>query len=270
MERIHRVGVKSVRPRAVVLKFLSFKDREAVWEQRRELKGTRLFLEEHYAVEIQQSRQQLLPFLTAAQKRGERAALVVDKLLINGQKFTSEPNNLHSLQLRYCDFVKAKSEVEIETKDEGGAVCFYGKHSVFSNFYLNPMEVSGQKYSSNEQFYTVKKCEMSDKPELALRASRAKYPLQANSIGRSVKLEDDMRIEVMKTGLLAKFGPEGPLRDALMNTGNKMIAEASPFDMFWGTGCGLRDPKLKDSKNWKGQNQMGKLLMSIRESFKNE
>ncbi len=150
------------------MKFLSFKDREAVWEQRRELKGTRLFLEEHYAVEIQQSRQQLLPFLTAARKRGERAALVVDKLLINGQKFSSEPNDLRSLQLRYSDFVKAKSEVEIETKDEGGMVCFYGKHSVFSNFYLSPLEVSGQKYSSNEQFYTVKKCEMSDKPELAL------------------------------------------------------------------------------------------------------
>ncbi len=74
----------------------------------------------------------------------------------------------------------------------------------------------------------------------------------------------------MKTGLLAKFGPEGPLRNALMNTGNKIIAEALPFDMFWGMGCGLRDPKLKDSKNWTGQNQMRKLLMSIRESFKNE
>ncbi len=252
----------------MVLKFLSFKDREAVWEQRRELKGTRLFMEEHYAVEIQQARQQLLPFLQVAWKRGERAALAVDKLLINGQKFTSEPSDLWSLQLRYSDFVKTRSELNIETKEEGAAVCFYGKHSVFSNFYLNPMEVSGKKYSSNEQFYTVKKCEMSDKPELALRASHAKYPLQANAIGRSVKLDNDMRIEVMRTGLLAKFGPEGELRDVLVNTGNKLIVEASPFDLFWGTGCGLRDPKLKDSKNWKGQNQMGKLLMSIRESFK--
>ncbi len=97
--------------------------------------------------------------------------MVINKLLINGQKFTSEPSDLRSLQLCYGEFVKTKSELEIDTKEEGPAICFYGKHSVFSNFYLNPQEVSGTKYSSNEQFYTVKKCEMSDKPDLALRAA---------------------------------------------------------------------------------------------------
>ncbi len=83
-----------------------------------------------------------------------------------------------------------------------------------------------------------------------------------------MKLENDMRLEVMKTGLLAKFTTDGPLKEDLLNTGNKLIAEASPFDLFWGTGCGLCDPGLKDSKNWKGKN-MGKLLMSIHEELKN-
>ncbi len=127
--------------------------------------------------------QQLLPFLQAARKQGERASLNIDKLLINGQRFTSDPSDLRSLQLQYGEAVKSKSEVELDTKEEGPLVAFYGKHSVFSNFYLNPMEVSGTKYASNEHFYMVKKCEMSDKPELALRALRAKYPLQANAIG---------------------------------------------------------------------------------------
>ncbi len=171
--------------------------------------------------------------------------------------------------MQYGEAVKSKSEVELDTKEEGPLVAFYDKHSVFSNFYLNLMEVSGNKYASNEHFYTVKKCEMSDKPELALRASRAKYPLQANAIGRSVKLDNDMRLEVMKTGLLVKFTMDGPLKEDLLNTGNKLIAEASPFDLFWGTGCGLRDPGLKDSKNWKRENNMGKLLMSIREELRN-
>ena len=83
-------------------------------------------------------------------------------------------------------------------------------------------------------------------------------------------MDDDMRIEVMRTGLLAKFGVKGSLQDALIQTGDKMIAEASPFDLFWGTGCRLKDPKLSDSKNWKGQNQMGKLLMTIRDEIKNQ
>ncbi len=142
VERIHWVGVKTnSRPRNVVLKFLSYKDREAVWERQRELKGTRLFLEEHYALEIQQARQQLVPYLQAARKRGERAALQVDKLMINGQKFSLEPSDLRSLQLRYREATKNRSEIELETDQEGAAVCFYGKHSVFSNFFLNPIVI---------------------------------------------------------------------------------------------------------------------------------
>ncbi len=55
VERIHHVGNKmSRKPRLVVIKFLDFKERELVWSKRRSLKGTQLYLEEHFALEIQQ------------------------------------------------------------------------------------------------------------------------------------------------------------------------------------------------------------------------
>ena len=55
IERIHRVGSPNKdRPRTVVVKFLSYKDRELFWNNRRNLKGSRIFVEEHFAVEIQQ------------------------------------------------------------------------------------------------------------------------------------------------------------------------------------------------------------------------
>ncbi len=85
IERIHRVGSPNKdRPRTVVVKFLSYKDRELFWNNRRNLKGSRVFVEEHFAVEIQQQRLQLLPYMQAARQRGEKAILIGDKLLISG------------------------------------------------------------------------------------------------------------------------------------------------------------------------------------------
>ncbi len=55
IERIHRVGSPNKdRPRTVVVKFLSYKDRELFWNNRQNLKGSQIFVEEHFAVEIQQ------------------------------------------------------------------------------------------------------------------------------------------------------------------------------------------------------------------------
>ncbi len=165
-KRIHRLGNKSAtRPRTVAIKFLNYKDHLVIWNQRRLLKGSRLYLEEHFALEIQQSRTQLLPFLQVARQRGEKASLVVDKLWVGGQRFSATEGDLRSLQLRYGE-TKDKSEQEIQT-EEGLAVCFYGCHSVFSNFYLTPMKVSGRKFARNEHFYTVRKCKMSGRPDLA-------------------------------------------------------------------------------------------------------
>ena len=266
IERIHRVGNKSShRPRTVVVKFLNYKDRLAVWNQRRLLKGSRLYLEEHFAIEIQQSRAQLLPYLQAARCRGEKASLVADKLWINNQKFGASEGELRSLQLRY-DETKSRSEAEIST-EEGPAVCFYGRHSVFSNFHLTPMEVSGQKYASNEHFYTIRKCEMSGHSDLAERAAQAKFPGEANAIGRNIKLNDEDRLEVMRTGLLAKVHQNPRVKEALRQTGKKLIAEASPVDLFWGTGCGLHSQDLAKKNMWKGQNQMGLLWMKIRDEL---
>ncbi len=86
LERIHRVGVQGrQRCRNMVVKFHSFKDRQNVWNQRRLLRGTGLFLEEHLALSIQQERSQLLPFLQSARRRGEKATMNGNKLLIAGQ-----------------------------------------------------------------------------------------------------------------------------------------------------------------------------------------
>ncbi len=270
VERIHRIGSKTKggRPRAVVVKLLCFKDRELIWENWCNLKGSSLFLEEHFAVDIQQKRFQLLPYLQSARKRGEKAFLAGDKLVVNGHRYNAEPLDLWSLQLQYGNTLE-RSQLDLET-DNGPAICFYGKHSPFSNYYWSPVEISGKKFNSNEHFYTYRKCQLADRPDLAFRAERAHYPAEATAIGHPVKLENDLRIELMRSGLMAKFAQNSDLKQILLGTGDKLLAEASPIDLFWGTGCGLQSENLKKPSTWRGQNEMGKLLMKLRSEFRED
>jgi len=78
----------------------------------------------------------------------------------------------------------------------------------------------------------------------------------------SVKIRedwDDVRVNVMRTGLQAKFTQHVKLRALLLSTGDSIIVENSPRDSFWGIG-----------KDGAGQNMLGKLLMEVREMLKKE
>ena len=69
----------------------------------------------------------------------------------------------------------------------------------------------------------------------------------------------------MKNGLFAKFYQNQHLADFLRQTGDTELAEASPYDTFWGIGIRITSSSdiLNDKKNWKGKNNLGKLLMEV-------
>jgi len=66
---------------------------------------------------------------------------------------------------------------------------------------------------------------------------------------------DQIKVDVMLRGLRAKFQNES-LRLMLLWTGDAILKEDSPTDMFWG-GTLLGS-----------QNMLGKLLMQVREEIK--
>ena len=71
----------------------------------------------------------------------------------------------------------------------------------------------------------------------------------------------------MISGLRVKF-EQPELKKMLLATGNAIICESSPYDSFWGTKCHMESAKILYPQEWKGQNQLGKCLMSIRDSFR--
>ena len=65
----------------------------------------------------------------------------------------------------------------------------------------------------------------------------------------------------------SKFYQNTKLKEKLLATGNKTLAEASPKNNHWGIGCQMYS-KMATNKNGWGKNLMGKLLMEVRKELK--
>nr|QBK90412.1 MAG: NADAR domain protein [Pithovirus LCPAC103] len=64
---------------------------------------------------------------------------------------------------------------------------------------------------------------------------------------------DAVKVSVMEKAVTAKFTQNETLRNLLVATDNRRLAENSPRDAFWGLG-----------KDGRGQNQLGRILMALR------
>jgi ribA/ribD-fused uncharacterized protein len=65
---------------------------------------------------------------------------------------------------------------------------------------------------------------------------------------------------------LAKFTQHPKLKEELLATGSRVIAEASANDRIWGIGVDWEVGK--DVRTWNGQNLLGKSLMYVRALLK--
>ena len=147
-----------------------------------------------------------------------------------------------------------------KTRDVVSFFKAWDRNGILSNFSPHPISVEGEVYATIEHWYQSQKL-AGVSEDLADRVKNAISPEEAAMIGRRAEREgkirsdwSDVKVAVMETGLLAKFGPDGPARRALLATRGKSIVESSPHDYFW--GCGWNNT---------GANWLGRLLMKIRD-----
>lgn len=138
---------------------------------------------------------------------------------------------------------------------------FRGKNRFLSNFYQSLIEYDGFIYQSVEHAYQASKThDMKLKYDIYM----CNTPAEAKLLGRKLKLRSDwseVKIEIMRILLYKKFENE-TLRNMLLNTGDEELIEGNNHgDDFW--GCVYKNNKLV------GENNLGKLLMEIRNNIKN-
>jgi len=68
----------------------------------------------------------------------------------------------------------------------------------------------------------------------------------------------------------AKFIQHPDLRKKLLDTGNRIIGEADPRDKYWAIGTSAGTSKAMKPEQWPGKNVLGKILMEVRTSLRDE
>lgn len=129
--------------------------------------------------------------------------------------------------------------------------------------------VDGQKFATAEHYMMWRKAMLFGDDASAERILGVGHPRQAKELGRGVLGFDQSRweacrYEIVVAGNVAKFGQHPDLHRFLLNTGQRVLAEASPLDRVWGIGLAADDPDAGDPARWRGLNLLGFALMQAR------
>jgi len=135
-------------------------------------------------------------------------------------------------------------------------ILFYSssrRYSEFSNFYRSPIKLDGYVWPTVEHYYQAQKTtDIKDQD----RIRSAETPGKAKRLGRNIHIREDwedIKVDVMRRAIRAKFTQYKDLRDLLLSTNDASLHENSPHDMFWGVH---------------GKDMLGKILMELRGEIK--
>jgi ribA/ribD-fused uncharacterized protein len=134
---------------------------------------------------------------------------------------------------------------------------FFDSYRWLSNYHEVPVMFEGVMYPSSEAAYQAAKT-------LDLEARKAFVLMKANEskkAGKALKNIrpgwNDIKYEIMAQIVFDKFMRHKDLRSRLLDTGDRYIEETNHWkDTYWGVCNGV------------GQNNLGKILMKIRDFWK--
>ncbi len=132
---------------------------------------------------------------------------------------------------------------------------FFGEYRFLSNFHMAPITWEGVTYPSTEHAYQAAK---SLNVQERKRIAALETPKEARRAGQNVKLRPDwdrVKLHIMTELTRLKF-QHSDLRERLLATGDAYLEETNWWrDRYWGVCEGS------------GQNQLGKLLMRVRDEI---
>ncbi|MFJ4331684.1 NADAR family protein [Streptomyces sp. NPDC088935] len=158
-------------------------------------------------------------------------------------------------------------------------LCFWGHRprpdgrlgqSCLSQWWPSPFTVAGAEYRTAEHWMMAGKARLFADPEAERRVLAAAHPAEAKKAGRLVRGFDEAvwereRFRIVVEGSVHKFASDPALRAFLLDTGGRVLVEASPVDRVWGIGLAADDEAATDPERWRGPNLLGFALMAARE-----
>jgi len=143
---------------------------------------------------------------------------------------------------------------------------FIGKYKEFSNFEPAPVRFENLTFPTVEHAYVAaKSLDRTFRRDVALMpATKAG---QVKKWGRTINLRSDwdkVKLQVMEDLVAQKFNIY-PLQELLLDTKDQLLVEGNFWhDNYWGNCLCKKCMKVK------GENHLGKILMTVRECYYND
>ncbi len=245
------------------MRFNWYADRQAVWDKRRALKGTGVFVREDFPTDIQKARIGLSHTLTLAREVDKKATLKKDRLIFKGKAYTAESIPSELLMM---------GEAGPGAKVTDGNVCFSGRSSPFSNFHPSPFQADGLRFPTNEHYYQYHKARFAKEEAIAADILIENDPAKVKRLGDQVKAPaqwyNNVGLSTMTCGIVHKFQQNERLRPLITRCASKNFVECSQYDKFWANGLKFTDDNTGNPKCWKGRNMLGNCLNEAAKHFK--
>ncbi|WP_328343909.1 NADAR family protein [Streptomyces violaceus] len=145
--------------------------------------------------------------------------------------------------------------------------------SCLSQWWPAPFTAAGVEYATAEHWMMAGKARLFGDAAAERAVLAAGHPAEAKKAGRLVRGFDEAiwereRFRIVVDGSVHKFAAHPELREFLLNTGERVLVEASPVDRVWGIGLAADDEAASDPERWRGPNLLGFALMAARERLR--
>ncbi|KAF4550957.1 Hypothetical protein D9617_15g043110 [Elsinoe fawcettii] len=153
---------------------------------------------------------------------------------------------------------------------------FETPHGYLSQWYECPFTVDGTKYWHTEMWMMTQKAKLFGDEQAVQDIKMSKEPRKHKAIGRRIKgfdsgVWDQHKSRIVEEGNYHKFTKtpaKDGLKQLLLDTGDRELVEASPFDRIWGVGFKAEDaPAMREV--W-GENLLGQAIMRARDRIRRE
>ena len=135
---------------------------------------------------------------------------------------------------------------------------FKGEYDFLNNRYGCSFVWQGIRYNNVESAFQASKCGDEDARKVVSRLSADKAAVRGSTIIPYCGWEEK-KLEIMTSILEEKFGQNPTLMKRLLDTGNRVLINGNNrHETYWGI----------DLYSWIGENNLGKILMTIRDKEK--
>jgi len=152
----------------------------------------------------------------------------------------------------------------------------------FSQWESSDFELDGVEYGCAEQAMMAEKARLFDDEETLDQIMDSDDPSVQKKLGRLVQdFDQDIWEEEEDNGYprcwnivwrinMAKFSQNQHLLQELLDTGDTLCVEASPYDTVWGIGMRESDPGIQNPGNWRGTNWLGEVITVVRSFLRSD